>query len=149
MNIELTAQTTKLIHLSVMDLCSIWSYLLCSRNSGLVFWLCHGSIVRIWAHHFNQLCLCSLLPHCCLSLTTDVQRGWLRTGLVSAMSRKCYVASQFLEKPLYATSEVNNYNLSIHSHSNPTGIPWCVFTVITVLPVPYHIIHIQPIARLQ
>lgn len=115
MNIELTAQTTKLLHLSVMDLCSIWSHQLCPRNPGLVFWLCHQSIVWVWANPFIRLCLSVLFfpTVACLWLLTYCEDAW-EQGLVSTVYRKCYLVSRFLLKPLYATSQISNNNIPIH-----------------------------------
>lgn len=112
MNIELTAQTTKLLYLSVMDLCSIWSHQLCPRNPGLVFWLCHWPIVWVWANHFIWLCF-SLFSSSPLLPVFDYLCT-VRISEDSTVYRKCYLTSQFLLKPLYATSQISNNNIPIH-----------------------------------
>lgn len=111
MNIELTAHTTKLLHLSVMDLCSMWCHQLCPRNPGLVFGfatdlLCEFGLITL-------SCCASLvsLPCCCPSLATYVQWGCLRTGIGFCCAQRMLFSILTFAK---ATSQLNNNNMPIH-----------------------------------
>lgn len=116
MNIELTAHTTKLLHLSVMDLCSIWSCQLCPRNPGLVFWLCHWSFVWVWANHFILLCL-PVLPSLLLpifgylcTVRMSENRDWFLLCIENIIYYLLFSILTFAK----ATSQLNNNNMPVH-----------------------------------
>lgn len=123
MNIELTAHTTKLLHLSVMDLCSMWSHQLCPRNPGLVFGfatdlLCEFGLITL-------SCCASLfsLPCCCPSLATYVQWGCLRTGIGFCCAQKMLFSILTFAKAtskLIITTCLSIY-LFVYHHSIPAG----------------------------